>query len=84
MSCLPHELPNDYRKWENFNAVYLSFHWLKNFGFELVTRGIDPITRGFELVTRGFELATRGFELVTRGFEMVTHGFELVDLNSLF
>ena len=43
----------DYRKWGNFKAAYLNFHWLN-----------DSWTCGFELVTRGFELVIREFELV--------------------
>ena len=47
------------RKWENFKAVYLSFHWFN-----------DSWTRGFELVSREFEIGTRGFEIAN-----LTHTF---------
>ena len=51
---LPHELPNDLRrKWGDFKAVYLSFHWLNNSwsrGFELATRKVELVTPEFELL----------------------------------
>ena len=69
----------DLRKWANFNAVYLSFHWLNDSRtreFELVTRGFKFITRGLELISRVFELVARGLELITPGFKLVTREFE--------
>ena len=81
----------DLRKWANFNAVYLSFHWLNDSrtrGFKFITRGLELISRVFELVARGLELITHGFKLVTREFEfgsckveLVTREFELAVLN---
>ena len=71
----------DTRKWADFKASYLSFHWLNDswtHEFELVSCGFELITCGIELISHVFELRAHRFELLAGRFELVTRGFKLV------
>ena len=65
------------RKWGNFKAIYLSFHWFndswiwtRNSQIWSCNSWIWTLTRGFELVTSGFELALLNFNSCFKVFNI--------------